>query len=161
MLASKYFISYTTILIYVIFQMKLAKSPIASIAHSLPLCSIDVCLLRFTKTVAIMKIFLTKFLFSRIYWVLQKFNATKICRHTVIKDKRKHHGAVDKRSLEQQFHKSDAITFIVWINWSPSHSGTRSYSRPSGRLLGRQKSCKVRSLNSVYQTFKMRIRHTE
>ena len=31
----------------------------------------------------------------------------------VIKDKRKHHGAMDKRSLEQQFCKSDMIIFAV------------------------------------------------
>ena len=31
----------------------------------------------------------------------------------LIKDKRKHRGAVDKRFSEQQFHKSDAITFVV------------------------------------------------
>ena len=37
----------------------------------------------------------------------------KLSHYTVIKDKRKHHGAVDKRSLEQQFHKSDGITFVV------------------------------------------------
>ena len=29
-----------------------------------------------------------------------------------MKDKRKHHGAVDKRSLEQQFCKSIAVTFL-------------------------------------------------
>ena len=26
----------------------------------------------------------------------------------------KHHGAVEKCYLEQQFHKPDAITFVVW-----------------------------------------------
>ena len=57
-----------------------------------------------------------------------------------MKDKRKHHGAVDKRSLEQQFRKSGVITYIVGKNWSPSHSGTGSY----GRLLGRRNCCKVR-----------------
>ena len=31
----------------------------------------------------------------------------------LIKDKRKHHGAVDKHPLEQQFHKCDVITFPV------------------------------------------------
>ena len=29
-----------------------------------------------------------------------------------MKDERKHHGAVDKRSLEQRFRKSDVITFL-------------------------------------------------
>ena len=29
------------------------------------------------------------------------------------KDKRKHHGAVDKHYLEQQFYKSNVITFAV------------------------------------------------
>ena len=31
----------------------------------------------------------------------------------LIKDKRKYHGRVDKRSLEQQFRKSDTITVVV------------------------------------------------
>ena len=31
----------------------------------------------------------------------------------LIKNKRKHHGTVDKRSLEKQFRKSDMITFVV------------------------------------------------
>ena len=31
----------------------------------------------------------------------------------LIKDKRKHHGAVDRRSSEQQIRKSDAITFVA------------------------------------------------
>ena len=75
-----------------------------------------------------------------------------------MKDKRKHHGAADKRSSEQRFYKSNAITFTVCKNWSPSHSGTGSYGRLAGRPLGRQNCCKV---NSVYLTFKMRIRHLE
>ena len=35
-----------------------------------------------------------------------------------MKDKRKDYGAVDKRSSEQRFRKSDAITVIVWKNWA-------------------------------------------
>ena len=31
----------------------------------------------------------------------------------LVKDKRKHHGAVDKRFSEHQFCKSDTITFVV------------------------------------------------
>ena len=31
----------------------------------------------------------------------------------LVKDKRKHHGTVDKRFSEQQFRKSDVITFVV------------------------------------------------
>ena len=31
----------------------------------------------------------------------------------LVKDKRKHHGAVGKHSSEQQFRKSDMITFVV------------------------------------------------
>ena len=30
-----------------------------------------------------------------------------------MKDEKKHHGIVDVSSLEQQFHKSDMITFVV------------------------------------------------
>ena len=41
---------------------------------------------------------------------------------------------MDKLSLEQQFHKSDATTFIVGKNWSPSHSGTGFYGRQVGSL---------------------------
>ena len=33
--------------------------------------------------------------------------------------------------------------------------------KQAGRPSGRQKHCKVRNLNSVYLTFKMRIRHLE
>ena len=55
-----------------------------------------------------------------------------------MKDKRKDYGVVDKRSSEQRFHKSDAITIIVSKNWSPSHSGTGSYGRQAGRQAGRQ-----------------------
>ena len=50
-----------------------------------------------------------------------------------MKDKRKDYGAVDKRSSEQRFRKSDAITVIVGKNWSPSHSGTGSYGREAVR----------------------------
>ena len=50
-----------------------------------------------------------------------------------MKDKRKDHGALDKRSSDQRFCKSDAITVIVGKNWSPSHSGTGSYGRPAVR----------------------------
>ena len=48
-----------------------------------------------------------------------------------------HHGTMDKLSSEQQFRKSNAITFIVLKNWSPSHSGTGPYGRQAGRPLGR------------------------
>ena len=35
-----------------------------------------------------------------------------MCVVVAIKDKRKHHGTVDKHSSEQQFRKFDAITFL-------------------------------------------------
>jgi len=50
------------------------------------------------------------------------------------KDKRKDHGAVDIPFSEQQFHKLDTITFLVWKIWSHSISATGSY----GRLVGRR-----------------------
>ena len=34
-------------------------------------------------------------------------------KEDILKDEKKHHGAVDESSSEQQFHKSDAITFVV------------------------------------------------
>ena len=45
---------------------------------------------------------------------------------------------VDKRSLEQQFHKSDMITFAqfaVQKFWSHTPSATGSYSRLAGLLV--------------------------
>ena len=59
----------------------------------------------------------------------------------LLKDEKKYHGAVDKLSSEQQFRKSNTITFIVGKNWSPAHSGTMSYDRQASR----QKCCKVRN----------------
>ena len=44
----------------------------------------------------------------------------------LIKDKRKHHDAMDIHSLEQQFYKSDMIAFVVW-SYMPSTTG--SYNR--------------------------------
>ena len=76
----------TTILIYVVFQIKLAKFPMASIVHSLLLCD-EVALRRrplaFHENCRFTKNFLMKYLFSRIYWFLRKFNTTKLCRCTV------------------------------------------------------------------------------
>ena len=51
-----------------------------------------------------------------------------------MKDKRNRHGAVGKSSSEQQFCKSDTITFAVLNFWSPTPSATESY----GKLAGRQ-----------------------
>ena len=34
-------------------------------------------------------------------------------KRKILKDKKKHHGAVDESSSEQLFRKSDAITFVV------------------------------------------------
>ena len=34
-------------------------------------------------------------------------------KRKILKDEKKHHGAVDESSSEQQFHKLDAITFVV------------------------------------------------
>ena len=76
----------TTILIYMVFRIKLAKFPMASIVHSLLLCD-EVALhrrpLAFHENCRFTKIFLMKYLFSRIYWFLRKFNTTKVCRRTV------------------------------------------------------------------------------
>ena len=52
-------------------------------------------------------------------------------KNIVIKDKRKHYDAVDKRSLEQ-FCKSDVITFAVYKFWSYTPSTTGSYGRLAG-----------------------------
>ena len=49
-------------------------------------------------------------------------------------DKRNCHGTVGKLSLEQQFHKSDEITFLVLNFWNNTPSATRSYGRLAGRL---------------------------
>ena len=50
-----------------------------------------------------------------------------------MKDKKNHHGAVDKPSLEQQFCESAVITFVVWNFWSCTPSASGSYSRLAGR----------------------------
>ena len=39
-----------------------------------------------------------------------------------MKDEKEHHGAVVEPSSEQQFHKSDAITFVVCKIWSHTPS---------------------------------------
>ena len=43
---------------------------------------------------------------------LTSFNGYRKKRR-IVKDEKKLHGAVDKSSLEQQFRKSDTITFVV------------------------------------------------
>ena len=53
----------------------------------------------------------------------------------IVDTKRKHHGAVDKRSSEHWFHKSVAITVIVW------KTGALAIVEPgltAGRQAGRQ-----------------------
>ena len=44
-------------------------------------------------------------------------------------NKRNPHGAVGKSSLEQQFRKSEAITFAMLNFWSRTPSTTGSYGR--------------------------------
>ena len=53
-----------------------------------------------------------------------------------MKDKKNHHGAVDKPSSEQQFRKSAAIGFVVWNFWSCTPSASGSYGRLAGWLAG-------------------------
>ena len=43
------------------------------------------------------------------------------------------HSAVGKSSSEQQIRESADYTCIVRKNWSPSHSGTGSYSKQAVR----------------------------
>ena len=50
-----------------------------------------------------------------------------------MEDEKNHHGALDKPSSEQQFRKSDVITFVVWKIWSHTPSATGSYGRQAGR----------------------------
>ena len=45
------------------------------------------------------------------------------------------HSAVGESSLKQQIRESADYTCIVRKNWSPSHSGTRSYGRQAVRLM--------------------------
>ena len=40
-------------------------------------------------------------------------NETEKEKRKILKDEKKHHGAVDESSSEQQFCKSDMITFVV------------------------------------------------
>ena len=48
------------------------------------------------------------------------------------------HSAVGKPSFEQQIRESADYTCIVRKNWSPSQSGTGSYSRQAGMQAIRQ-----------------------
>ena len=40
-------------------------------------------------------------------------------KRKIMKDKKKYHGTVDEHSSEQQFRKSDTITFVVLKNLEP------------------------------------------
>ena len=48
------------------------------------------------------------------------------------------HSAVGESFSEQQIREFADYTCIVRKNWSPSHSGTRSYGRQAGGRAGRQ-----------------------
>ena len=41
------------------------------------------------------------------------FNSTEKEKEDILKDEKKHYGTVDESSSEQQFHKSDVITFVA------------------------------------------------
>ena len=47
---------------------------------------------------------------------------------------------MDKCFSEQQFRKSDVITFVE--NWSPRNSGTESYGRQASQQADEMLSCK-------------------
>ena len=64
-----------------------------------------------------------------------------------MKDKRNRHGTMGKSSSEQQFRKSDMITFTVLNFWSRTPSTTGSY----GSLVGRRNPLNFRNFqNSLY-----------
>ena len=67
-----------------------------------------------------------------------------------MEDEKNHHGALDKSSSEQQFHKSDVITFVVWKIWSHTPSATGSYGRPAGR--------QADEIQANFNFFKIRFR---
>ena len=67
------------------------------------------------------------------------------------KDEKMEHSAVVESSLEEQIRESTNYTCIVRENWSPSHSGTRTYGRQAVRQTNLVKQV---NLNSVYLTFK-------
>ena len=46
-----------------------------------------------------------------------------------MRDEKKHQGAVDESSTEQQFHISDTIYCVVWKIWNHIPSASGSYSR--------------------------------
>ena len=54
---------------------------------------------------------------------------------SLCKCKRKHHGTMDKSSSEQQFCKSNVITFAAQKFWSHTSSATESYSRQADKIL--------------------------
>ena len=53
-------------------------------------------------------------------------------KRNILEDEKKLHGTVDESLSEQQFHKSDAITFVVWKIWSHTPTASGSYGRQSG-----------------------------
>ena len=67
-----------------------------------------------------------------------------------MKDKRNRQGTEGKLSLEQQFCKSDAVTFAVLNFWSRTSSATRSY----GRLTG----CLADEIQLIFKIFKIHYR---
>ena len=67
-----------------------------------------------------------------------------------MKDKRNRHGAVSKSSSKQQFHISNAITFVVLNFWSRTPSTTGFYSRLIYRLAD--------EIQVIFEIFKIHYR---
>ena len=77
----------------------------------------------------------------------------------VIRDKSKDLGAVDKFSLEQQFHESTDYTLIVRKNWNPRPSETRSYGRQAGRQAVRRNHHSTRDFKNSLMSKLGSLRH--
>ena len=66
---------------------------------------------------------------------------------TVKERTKNHHGAVGKLSSEEQFHKSDRITYALLNFWSRTLSATGSYVRMAAWL--------VDKIKAIFEIFKI------
>ena len=84
---------------------------------------------------------------GRESWQSSSWAFAKIFVHgTVIKDKRKHHGTVNKLSLDQRFHTQMVSSFAVWKTEAVALSATRSY----GRQAGEQNAARFKIFKIIY-----------
>ena len=74
-----------------------------------------------------------------------------------MKDKRIHHGTMSKSSSEQQFRKSDTITFAVLNFWNRTPSTTGSYGSLAAWLAGLA-DWQADKIQLIFKNFKIHFR---